>query len=81
MIKPLDAHSWSQLKQNRKKFPNGTVVSEIMEAYAEYYYKEMQHIEELREKWKSEFYSKHRLLDIDFETYYKMMDSPNLKYN
>ena len=55
-MKPLDAHSWSQLKINKDKFPNGTVVSEIMEAYAEYvlehyYEKEFnEHDKQLREK-------------------------------
>ena len=55
-MKPLDAHSWSQLKINKDKFPNGTVISEIMEAYAEYvleYYYEKEfngHDKHLRDK-------------------------------
>ena len=37
-MKVLDAHSWLQLKTNRERFPNGAVVSEVMEAYAKYYH-------------------------------------------
>ena len=79
-MKPIDAHTWSHQKENRERFPNGSSVSEIMEAYAEYYYKEKTHIETLREKWKNEFFDKHRLLDIDFEAYYKMMNNNHDKH-
>lgn len=34
-MKEPDARSW--LENNRDRFPNGSVVSEIMEAYAQYY--------------------------------------------
>jgi hypothetical protein len=77
-MKPLDAHSWSQQKQNKDRFPNGTVVSEVMEAYAKYYYNERRKIDILRKQWQSEWHNKHRLLDIDFEAYYKMMNHPDL---
>ncbi len=33
---PGSAHSW--LQKNKDKFPNGSVVSEVMEAYANYYF-------------------------------------------
>jgi len=35
-MKVLDAHSWMQ--QNQDRFPNGSIVSEIMTAYAKYYH-------------------------------------------
>jgi hypothetical protein len=71
-MKPLDPIEWS--RQNRGKYPNGTYAGDIMLAYAKYYRKESNRISNLRRKWKSEWYSKHRLLDIDFETYCKMMN-------
>ena len=79
-MKPLDAHSWLQLKINKERFPNASYLPDVMEAYAEYYYKEKKKIEELREQWKSEWYDKHRLLDIDFEAYYKMMNNNHDKH-
>jgi len=35
-MKILKAHEW--LQQNQKKYPNGSVVSEVMTAYAKYYH-------------------------------------------
>ena len=35
-MRVLDAHTWMQ--QNKKKFPNGSIISEIMTAYAKYYH-------------------------------------------
>ena len=35
----LDAHSWN-LKM-RKKYPNGSNVNKVMDAYAKYYHEEM----------------------------------------
>jgi len=40
-MKVLNAHEWSQKEENKKKFPNGSVVSEIMTAYAKYYHTTM----------------------------------------
>ena len=34
--KILDAHSW--LENNKERFPNASILSEVMEAYAKYYY-------------------------------------------
>jgi hypothetical protein len=40
-MKVLDAHSWSQQRENRDRFPNGSSVSDVMEAYAKYYHAAM----------------------------------------
>ena len=34
----MDPTTW--LQENQHKFPNGTILSTILEAYAEYYYNE-----------------------------------------
>lgn len=34
--KTLDVHAW--LEDNKERFPNASIISEIMEAYAKYYY-------------------------------------------
>ena len=73
-MKVLDADSW--LKENKDKYPNGCNVNKVMDSYAEYYHEETSKYEYLMGKWKSEWYSKYRLLDIDFETFCKMMNYP-----
>ena len=78
-MKVLDAYSW--MEQNKDKYPNGSVVSEIMEAYAKYYHEETSKYDDLMDRWKSEWYNKYRLLDIDFETFCKMMNYPKNEHD
>ena len=73
-MKVLTACEW--LRENKENFPNGEIVSRVMEAYAIYYHEETSKYDHLMEKWKSEWYTKYRLLDIDFEVFCKMMDYP-----
>jgi len=35
-MKILSAHQW--MEKNKEQFPNGSTVSELVEAYAQYYY-------------------------------------------
>lgn len=73
-MKVLNSNSW--LRENKDKYPNGCNIDKVMDAYAEYYHKETSKYESLMGQWKSEWYTKYRLLDIDFETFCKMMKYP-----
>ena len=73
-MKVLNADSW--LKENEGKYPNGCNVNRVMDSYAVYFHKETLKYEHLMGQWKSEWHSKYRLLDIDFEAFCKMMKYP-----
>tara|TARA_R110000824_G_scaffold36568_1_gene113535 strand:+ start:796 stop:990 length:195 start_codon:yes stop_codon:yes gene_type:complete len=49
VLSPID---W--LEQNKDKYPNGSIVSEMMQDYAEYYHEEKLFYNTLRVKWESE---------------------------
>ena len=75
-MSPLDPVTWLK----GKSYINGTPQSDVMKDYTKYYIIEQKTIEYFRDLWTMEFYSKHRLLDIDFETYYNMMNKSIKKH-
>ena len=74
-MKVLTAYDW--LEKYKKNYPNGTEVSKMMDDYALYYHEETKKYEHLMGMWKSEWYNKYRLLDINFEVFCKMVNYPN----
>ena len=62
VLSPID---W--LEQNKDKYPNGSIVSEMMQDYAEYYHEETSQYNTLIEKRRSEWHSSHELKNIKFE--------------
>ena len=78
-MKVLSANQW--LEENKDMFPNGCNLNKIMDAYAEYYHKSTLKYDKLMGKWRTEWYAKYRLLDVDFETFCKMMDYPKNEHD
>ena len=75
-MKPQDPIIWLK----NKSYINGIQQSQIMRDYTKYYIIEQKTIEHFRDLWTIEYYNKHRLLDINFETYYYMMGPSIEKY-
>ena len=78
-MKVLSANQW--LEENKDMFPNGCNLNKIMEAYAEYYHESTLKRDKLMGQWRTEWYAKYRLLDVDFETFCKMMGYPKNEHD
>ena len=78
-MKVLSANQW--LEENKDMFPKGCCLNKVMDAYAEYYHKSTLKYDKLMGKWRNEWYAKYRLLDVDFETFCKMMDYPKNEHD
>tara|TARA_R110000824_G_scaffold43473_2_gene127165 strand:+ start:402 stop:674 length:273 start_codon:yes stop_codon:yes gene_type:complete len=78
-MKVLSAIKW--LEENKDLFPNGCSLNKVMEAYAEYYHKSTLKNVELMGQCGSEWDDKYGLLDVDFETFCKMMDYPKNEHD
>jgi len=78
-MKVLSASEW--LNEHKFVYTEGCDISGVMKAYAEYYHESTLKYDKLMGQWRTEWYAKYRLLDVDFETFCKMMDYPKNEHD